>query len=132
MTRQHLHNIIDAVNSIELGVITLNKKHIGTTSANGWPFLSFEERFAIYKRLGFHSIMLWWGEGEEETRKDRVAVAKEHNLYIENVHAEMEYSNSITPIYGAKKLTGYQCMQIDLPPFICMIITAMKTSILFH
>jgi len=73
----------------------VNKNHIGITSANGWPFLPFKERFAIYQRLGFHSIMLWWGEGEKETREDRVVLAKEHNLQIENVHAEMEYSNSL-------------------------------------
>ena len=73
----------------------MNKNHIGITSANGYPFLSFKERFAIYQRLGFHSIMLWWGEGEKETRKDRVALAKEHNLHIENVHSDMDYSNSM-------------------------------------
>ena len=73
----------------------MNKNHIGTTSANGFTFLSFKERFATFERLGFNSIMLWWGEGEKETRIDRVILAKEHNLQIENVHADMEYSNSL-------------------------------------
>ena len=73
----------------------MDKNKIGTTSANGWPFLSFKERFATYQRLGFNAIMLWWGEGEKETRKDRVALAKEHNLHIENVHSDMDYSNSM-------------------------------------
>ena len=79
---------------------------IGTTSANGWPFLSFNERFASYQRLGYHSIMLWWGEGEKETREDRVAIAKEHNLHIENVHAEMENSNSMWKpgLHGDQKI----------------------------
>jgi len=84
----------------------MNKNQIGTTSANGWPFLSFKERFGIYQRMGFNSVMLWWGEGEKETRKDRVAAAKEHNLYIENVHAEMEYSNSMWKpgLHGDQKI----------------------------
>lgn len=71
----------------------MDKSKIGTTSANGWPFLSFKERFATYQKLGFHSVMLWWGEGEKESRKDRVALAKEYNLHIENVHSDMEGSN---------------------------------------
>ena len=73
----------------------MNKSTIGITSANGWPFLSLKERFATYQDLGFNSIMLWWGEGEKETRKERLALAKEYNLYIENVHSDMDYSNSI-------------------------------------
>ena len=84
----------------------MDKNKVGTTSANGWPFLSFKERFATYEKLGFHSIMLWWGEGEKETRKERVAIAKEHNLQIENVHAEMEHSNSIWKpgLHGDQKI----------------------------
>jgi len=73
----------------------MDKNKIGTTSANGWPFLLFKERFAAYQRLGFQSIMLWWGEGEKETRKDRVTLADEHCLQIENAHSDMENSNSI-------------------------------------
>ena len=73
----------------------MDKTKIGITSANGWPFLSLKERFATYQRVGFHSLMLWWGDGEKETRKERIALAKEYNLHIENVHAEMEHSNSL-------------------------------------
>jgi len=89
--------------------LMLIKNHIGTTSANGYPFLSFNERFVIYQRLGFHSIMLWWGEGEKEKRKDRVILAEKHNLTIENVHADMEYSNSIWKLgpHGEQKIQEY-------------------------
>ena len=69
------------------------KKTIGISTANGYPFLSFRERFALFSKLGFQSIMLWWGEGERETRAQRVGLANEYHLYIENVHADMENSN---------------------------------------
>jgi sugar phosphate isomerase/epimerase len=84
----------------------MKKNYIGTTSANGWSFLSFKERFATYKKLGFHSIMLWWGEGEKETRKDRVDLAREYNLYIENVHTDMGQSNSMWEpgLFGDQKI----------------------------
>ena len=39
--------------------------------------------------------MLWWGAGDKETRQEKVILAAEHNLYIENVHSDMDYSNSI-------------------------------------
>ena len=73
----------------------MDKNNIGITSGNGWQFLSLKERFAIFQRLGYYSIMLWWGDGEKETRKDRIDLAKEYNLYIENVHSDMAFSNSI-------------------------------------
>ena len=83
----------------------MNKDNIGTTSANGWPFMSFEERFVVYHELGFRSVLLWWGEGEKETRKERIALAKEYSLFIENVHSDMGFSNSIWELgtLGEKK-----------------------------
>ena len=65
----------------------MDKANIGITSANGWEFLSYKERFALYQKLGFRSIMFWWGGGDKESRKEKVALANEYNLHIENVHA---------------------------------------------
>lgn len=73
----------------------MDKQRIGITSANGWPWLSFGERFAAYQRAGFRALMLWWGEDEKEARGERVALAKAHNLHIENVHADMTGSNAL-------------------------------------
>lgn len=44
---------------------------IGTTSGNGYP-LGMEERFDLTARAGFGAVMLWWGEGEPLTRRQRV------------------------------------------------------------
>jgi len=71
------------------------KNAIGISTANGYPFLSFEERLALYNRLGFQSVMLWWGDDEPETRSERAALAKQYHLHIENVHADMANSNSL-------------------------------------
>jgi Sugar phosphate isomerases/epimerases len=64
---------------------------IGTTTANGYPFLSLKERFKIYKKLGYRSVMLWWGENDKDTRDKRVSLAKKYNLQIENVHSDIRY-----------------------------------------
>ena len=104
------------------------KKAIGISTANGYPFLSFRERFALFSKMGFQSIMLWWGEGERETRAQRVALAKQYHLHIENVHADMENSNSLW-VSGACgdekaeelvqaivecKICGIKCMVVHL------------------
>jgi len=73
----------------------MDKSVIGIASGNGWPFLSLRERFAAFQRTGFQSLLLWWGDGEKETRKERVSLAKEYRLQIENAHAEMARSNSL-------------------------------------
>jgi len=73
----------------------MDKTRIGIGSVNGYPFLSMDVRFALYKSVGFQSVMLWWGEGEKETRKERAELVRKHNLHIENVHADMARSNSI-------------------------------------
>lgn len=73
----------------------MKKNIIGTTTANGYPFLSFDERFAMYQDLGYRSIMLWWGEDDYDTREKRVSLAKKHHLQIENVHADMAHCNSL-------------------------------------
>lgn len=67
---------------------------IGITSINGFP-LSMEERFAHIKASGFDSILLWWGNDEAESRKERVLLAKKYKLYIENVHAATNNLNAI-------------------------------------
>lgn len=90
--------------SLEGGVI-VKQNIIGTTTANGYPFLSLKERFAIYQKLGYRSVMLWWGENDKDTRDERVSLAKEYNLQIENVHSDMEHCNSlwIPGSHGDKK-----------------------------
>ena len=99
----------------------MNKNNIGITSANGYPFLPFKERFALYQSAGFNSVMIWWGYGEKETRKDRVDLAKEYNLKIENVHAEMENTNSIweSGAHGDRKIQEHieavkDCARYDI------------------
>lgn len=104
------------------------EKTIGISTANGYPFLSFRERFAMFNKLGFQSIMLWWGEGERETRAQRVAFANEYHLYIQNVRADMGKSNYlwVSGVSGDEKAEeliqaiidcktyGIKCMVIHL------------------
>jgi sugar phosphate isomerase/epimerase len=104
------------------------KKTIGISTANGYPFLTLRERYTWFSKSGFQSIMLWWGEDEREVRSQRVALAEEYHLRIENVHADMENSNSLW-VSGASgdekakeliqavvdcKTFGIQCMVIHL------------------
>jgi len=78
-------------------------------SGCGWRFLSLEERFAAFRKAGFQSVLLWWGEGEKESRKERVALAKSSGLEIVDVHAEMSQSNSIwlSGAQGEQKICEY-------------------------
>ena len=88
----------------------MNKNLIGTTEANGYPFLPLRERLAIYQKIGFRSVMLWWGEpdgvGDKETRKERVALAQEYGLQVENVHSDLENSNALwmPGLFGDEKM----------------------------
>ncbi len=67
---------------------------IGISSINGFP-LPLEERFRLFREAGFGSILLWWGEDEAVSRAQRVRLAENHDLLIENVHASTERLNAI-------------------------------------
>jgi len=47
---------------------------IGISSVNGFP-LPLEVRFRRFRETGFGAVMLWWGEGEAESREERVRLA---------------------------------------------------------
>ena len=47
---------------------------IGISSVNGFP-LPLEVRFRRLREAGFGAVMLWWGEGEAESREERVRLA---------------------------------------------------------
>lgn len=67
---------------------------IGISSINGLS-LPMDERFARIKAAGFESILLWWGADEPDSRAMRVALAKKHNLHIENAHATTDNLNTL-------------------------------------
>jgi len=67
---------------------------IGITSINGFSH-SMDERFRLIKNAGFDSILLWWGNDENETREERVLLAKKHGLIIENAHATTDNLNAL-------------------------------------
>lgn len=77
------------------GGLVMKQNIIGTTTANGYPFLSLKERFEIYRNSGYRSVMLWWGENDKDTRNERVSLANQYNLQIENVHSDMDHCNSL-------------------------------------
>ncbi|MBZ9689700.1 sugar phosphate isomerase/epimerase [Clostridium estertheticum] len=67
---------------------------IGITTINGYP-LTMDERMEAFRNAGFHSILLWWGDDEIESKAYRVALADKYNLMIENVHASTDGLNSL-------------------------------------
>lgn len=71
------------------------KKGTGVSDANGFPFLSYEEKFSLYKEYGFTSVMIWWGEDATLSQEERVSIARENNLHISNVHSDFYNMNSI-------------------------------------
>ncbi len=62
---------------------------LGITTGIGYP-IPFEFRYPMFKKAGFNSIMLWWGNDEVATRVDRVWLAKAFDLHIENAHASTD------------------------------------------
>ncbi|MDD4797227.1 MAG: hypothetical protein PHO66_05620, partial [Eubacteriales bacterium] len=67
---------------------------IGITSVNGYP-LAMEERFERMARAGFGAVLLWWGDGEPLTRRQRVDLANRYGLRIENAHAPTDGVNAL-------------------------------------
>ncbi len=67
---------------------------IGITSVNGLH-LPIEERFSCIKAAGFDSILLWWGKNGDSSRPQRVLLAENYGLQIENVHASSDHLNRI-------------------------------------
>ena len=67
---------------------------IGITSINGLS-LSMDQRFSKIKDAGFESILLWWGNDEEDSRTKRVTLACKYGLHIENAHATTDNLNAL-------------------------------------
>jgi len=67
---------------------------IGIATGNGYG-IPFEERYALFRKAGFDSILLWWGNDEMATRVDRVWLAKAFDLRIENAHASTDNLNAL-------------------------------------
>jgi len=65
---------------------------IGIATINGYP-LTMDERMEAFRNVGFHSILLWWGDDEIESKSERVALADKYNLMIENAHASTDRLN---------------------------------------
>ncbi len=67
---------------------------LGISTGNGYP-IPFEFRYPLFKKAGFDSIMLWWGNDEVATRVDRIWLAKAFDLHIENAHASTDSLNAL-------------------------------------
>jgi len=67
---------------------------IGITSINVFP-MPMSRRLEMIKTAGFESVLMWWGPDELESREERVRLAKEVELRIENAHAATERLNSL-------------------------------------
>lgn len=67
---------------------------IGITSINGYP-IPLEQRFQKIKMAGFDSLLLWWGGDEACSRRERVDLARQYGLNIENAHATTDHMNAL-------------------------------------
>lgn len=67
---------------------------LGISTGNGYP-IPFEFRYPLFKKAGFDSIMLWWGNDEIATRVDRIWLAKAFDLHIVNAHASTDDLNAL-------------------------------------
>ena len=56
--------------------------------------LSYEERIKLIKDAGFQSVMIWWGE-ENENKETTPQIARKYGLKIENLHFPFADINSI-------------------------------------
>jgi sugar phosphate isomerase/epimerase len=67
---------------------------VGISSINGAP-LPMAERFRLFREAGFGAVLLWWGDGEAESREQRVRLAEKYGLAVENVHASTDRLNEL-------------------------------------
>ena len=66
---------------------------IGISAVNGADFFTQRERFELFSKVGFGSVMLAWG-GDDD-RRESLLLAEEYGLKIENAHSNMRGCNPL-------------------------------------
>lgn len=65
-------------------MIDYNK--LGINSKCALMGIPYDERYSLFKEIGFESVLLWGGKEETPLQK-RIETAKEYGVYVESVHA---------------------------------------------
>ena len=68
---------------------------LGMPTGNGYPILSFDQRLKLLKEAGFQTLILWWGDDEDISRRERVKLADHYGLETEHAHGSTEALNAL-------------------------------------